>query len=208
MTKPKHGHFAGAWLDGQIDRALITARLKSEGHAIHDIAPVLVALSSLAAARRFNHERQSVEPRPAHWQELVAAITVPATLAPADVANVRAQISRLPAGVLAYLNQLLFQAQGLGWREVLGRLGFDADATVTLRAALGTLAEGLRGVHGKPGPHPANSVGQALRELVAVLQSHSTLNSVKARELAAELLRMVEIPAPEGRSQLAELMRS
>ncbi len=207
MTKPKHGHFAGAWLDGHIEKAVITARLKSEGHAIHDIAPVLAVLSSIAAAWRFNHERQVVEPRPAQWHELLAAITVPPTLTPATVVQVRAQISHLPAGVLAYLNQLLFQSEGRGWRDVLDRLGVDADAAVTLRAALGMLAEGLRGVHGKPGPHPANSVGHALRELVAVLLANSKLKPVKARELAAELLRMVEIPAPEGRSQLADLMR-
>lgn len=192
-------------MDGRMPDALVITRLRTESATI-DPAPVLAALCRSMELWRFDQKRQAAEPEPAEWAGLVAAIAVDSPVTHEGALLLTRRIGALPAQVLAWIDTALFEDRRIGRVQLIARLTEspnDQDAQV-LRDALERVRVFLENVRGKRGPRHA--VGPHLRRVVALLVEQG-IPSVRARVLAADLLRLCGIPAPEGRSQLAALVR-
>lgn len=210
MTKAKHGSFQGAWMDGRIPVELIMKRLNNEPSANkkgggYDAAPVLRVLSRQVEIWLFDQARRDAEPEPAQWPDRLSAILVPVQPSPAELLTLKRAIRSLPKLVLAGLDLHLFRALEIGCIALLARDPFSADDANSLRDALaGVVADLARSV-GKRGPK--RDTATPLRAVVHALQAASAIKPPAARVLAADLLRLCDIPAPASRTHLAALLK-
>jgi hypothetical protein len=175
------------------------------------IAAVLLVLRRQVAAWRFDVQRRDVEPEPAQWDARLRAIVVPAAPTFEQVAGIKRQVRALPRRVLAVLDAALLRLYDIGTAALLDRFGKAPTAhdAKCLRSGLVVVRSELAKVKGKRGPRA--DVGPSFRAVVAALKVHAVVRAGKrftadaVRELAAELLRDVGMPAPEGRSRLIAL---
>ena len=206
MTKKKTGVFTSAWMDGRVPEKLIRQRLANETSANIATDPVLAALRRALEVWRFNQSWRATEPPPAAWAGLIAAIEVPVPMTVRDAIELRSRVWKLPRHVLAFVDHHLFLAAEIGRVALFKRLydePTDADAAL-LRDTLRDIHDGLRLMSGKRGPK--QDTATPLRAVAQAIANHSSMKAVPARDLAADLLRICGIPAPEGRSQLAALV--
>lgn len=208
MTKRKTGAFAGAWLDDRIPVAQLRARLEAESVYTVDVDAVLLTLRRAMEIWRFDLARRSAEPQPAEWRGLVEAIAVPESPDPLQMLRIQEQITRLPAQVIAALDIAIYREHEIGFRQLLDRIVHEADSAHVgiLRSALERVAAECGRIRGKRGPR--QDPAPAVRAVTVALQQNSTMRAVAARQLAAELLIIAGIPAPQGRSQLAKIMKA
>jgi hypothetical protein len=191
---------AKAWRD-------IELRVRNEP-GVRDPAPIMAALRRAVEVWRFERQRYEADPQPAQWESLLRAIEVPDTADLRGIEAFRRAVHRLPAHVLAILNTVLFERASIGTVVLFQRIQEgDRDMLPLLRDALRDMADGLKHVRARPGPGRLKPVSTTQLRLVhAAITTTSEVPTLRARELAAALLRLCAIPAPSTRGQLAKLL--
>lgn len=208
MTKRKTAPFHGAWMNRQVPDPLLRKRMSNEADVEIDAAAVIVVLSRQMELWRFNLEWQTTDPEPSQWASLLRAIKVPQSPTRLEVIELRHRVhTSLPAHVIAVLNDVLFRRAEVWTVALFDRmLAGDPASVDVLRVALVDMAESAKLVKGKRGPRLKQDIGPTLRAVHRAILENSQMPDVPARALAADLLRICGIPAPESRSQLAKLL--
>lgn len=235
MTKRKTSPFSGAWMSSLLVEAKpvpawanveekealeqevsegdarkwneIFSRIRNEPGNI-DPGPVMAALMRAVEVWRFERQRCAADPEPAQWASILRAIEVPNAPMPGQIDMLNTEVSRLPAQVIGVLNTALFRRCEVGTSRIFERMreGDEASAAM-LRDTLRDMIDALRGLRGRSGPRLRPVMAARLRAVHAAIVAASDVKPAPARALAAGLLRQCGIPAPEGRSQLADLFR-
>lgn len=205
MRKSKTGVFRGGWMDGRINERELRLILRNE-IALTDHDAILAKLSRVMEVYRFDRNRVAIEPEPADWSGLVAAINVSWPMIFGEVDSLRRKVEALPLHMVAVLDTHLFMVEGLGTRALLRRmLSTPAENDFRLlESSLRDLAESARHVKGIRGPKSDGA--RPFREIVGELMRQGS-KAGRAREIASELLNRCGIRAPKGRARQSEIMR-
>lgn len=235
MTKRKNDSFNGAWMSSRLTdaapvptwaddatrAALVERDAEAESAAWQriadrvtnepgdiDPAPVLAALRRAVEVWRFEQQRYAATPEVKQWGGLLRKVRVPESLDPFAALELQNAIRRLPAQVQGVLDHELFRRADIGASALFHRMREgDTTAPELLRSVLSDMAAGLALVRAKRGPRLRAIMVDHLRHVHTAIVAASKVSDVPARALAADLLREVGIPAPAGRSQLAEIFR-
>lgn len=205
MRKSKTGVFHGGWMDGRVNERDLRLILRNE-IVLGDHDAIIATLSRAMAVYRFDRARRAIEPEPADWAGLVAAIEVSWPMDVRAVETLRRNVRSLPLKVAAVLEAYLFKEAGIGIPILFERMMLapsESDFRL-VESALQGLSEATRLVRGIPGPKA--DIATPLRKIVNELMRQG-MKTGRARTVGSDLLNTCGIPAPKGRSQLSELMR-
>lgn len=195
--KEKAAANTGGVLDESIPEQEIIKYLNSKHDTVFDTALILETVANRAGWYRLMQERPDIEPKARAQQARDTA---------AVIHELMDRLESMHPDVAAYADELLWRSDCELVCELAARINPDL---LRLKLVLAKVADTMDSLPSKAGPKPKVDRDSAYTKTFQALKSHShpALSDAKAREYAAELLRLCSIETPTDESDQRRIIK-